>query len=57
MSARRTRTAAVVEDMGHDRLDGSMTELLAAEVIETDEHRADREARVARVEAVASRPE
>ncbi len=48
--------SATIRDTRGSDIDGACGQL-AAEVIETDEHRADREARVARVEAVASRPE
>lgn len=48
--------SATIRDTRGSDIDGACGQL-AAEVIETDEHRADREARVARVEAVAARPE
>ncbi|AXK44577.1 23S rRNA (adenine(2503)-C(2))-methyltransferase RlmN [Brachybacterium saurashtrense] len=45
--------SATIRDTRGSDIDGACGQL-AAEVIETDTHRADREARVARVEAVAS---
>ncbi len=44
--------SATIRDTRGSDIDGACGQL-AAEVIETDAHRADREARVARVEAVA----
>ena len=46
--------SATIRDTRGSDIDGACGQL-AAEVIETDDHRADREARVARVEAVAAR--
>ncbi|PMC75054.1 MULTISPECIES: 23S rRNA (adenine(2503)-C(2))-methyltransferase RlmN [unclassified Brachybacterium] len=48
--------STTIRDTRGSDIDGACGQL-AAEVIETDEHRADREARVARVEAVAAAEE
>ena len=50
---RENGISATIRDTRGSDIDGACGQL-AAEVIESDTHRADREARVARVEAVAS---